>query len=189
MSTSDGTLQIQRDMIFATVQKKFGFVPNLVRELAESPAVAQAYLSAADALANGSSLTAREQQAVQITVAAFNSCHYCTAVHGTLGMKGGLTKEDVSAILSGALPADGRLRLIVETTREILSRRGWLPQPDVTQLAERGLTRAQVFEIIAFVGIKTITNYINHIAQTPVDPPFSVTTDLPAYQESIVRPV
>ncbi|MEX0747608.1 MAG: carboxymuconolactone decarboxylase family protein, partial [Rhodothermales bacterium] len=161
MSTTNGTVEARRRAIFATVEKKFGFIPNLVRELAESPAVAEAYLSATGALASGV-LSGSDQQAVQLTVSAYNDCHYCTAVHGTVGRSLGFTDGDLEAILSGSLPENARLRTIVEATRLVLDKRGWLSPADVQALEESGISRAELYEVIAYVGAKTITNYINH---------------------------
>jgi len=33
----------------------------------------------------------------------------------------------------------------------------------------RGVSRFQLYEVVAFVGLKTISNYINHIAHTTID--------------------
>lgn len=186
MPTTSNTPQSQREQIFEAVKQRFGFVPNLIREFAESPAVAQAYLNATAALASGS-LSPKEQQAVQLAVSAHNECHYCTAVHGTAGLKSGLSREDVSAILSGNLPDDERIRHIVQATRLVLDRRGWLEATDLATLEAQGISKAQLYEIIGFVGAKTISNYINHIARTEVDPQFSAAAELPAYRQSTVQ--
>jgi hypothetical protein len=49
---------------------------------------------------------------------------------------------------------------------------GWLDAADLRTLEERGITKAKLYEIIAFIGLKTISNYINHIAHTTVDREF-----------------
>ncbi len=184
MATTNGSVQEQRKQIFETVEGKFGFVPNLITELAENPAVAKAYLAATNVLASGR-LSPSEQQAVQIAVAAYNECHYCTAVHGGIGLNAGLSEDDVSAILSGGLPEDERLGALVEATRQVLDARGWLDAEDLRALEARGVSKAELYEVIAFVGVKTITNYINHIARTEVDDPFGAITDLPAYKQVV----
>jgi AhpD family alkylhydroperoxidase len=185
MSTN-GTRDAQREQILNTVKAKFGFVPNLIRELAENPLVANTYVTAGGILADGD-LSAREQQAVQLAVATHNQCHYCTAAHGTIGLGAGLSHDDISAIFAGERLQDDRLATVVDATRLVLDRRGWLEPTDLQDLEGRGLTRAELYEIIAFIGVKTISNYINHIAQTAIDPQFNRVTELPAYQELIVQ--
>jgi len=175
----------RREAIRQTVQQKFGFVPQLFEELLRTnPAVAEAYLQAGAALQRGG-LSPLEQQIVQLTVAAWNACHYCTAAHGTAALGMGLAPEAVDAILEGRLPEDERLALLVETTREVLERRGWLAEDALQKLEARGLDRAVLYEIIALIGVKTITNYINHLAHTPVDEVFRPVTERPAYRRLV----
>lgn len=186
MTQHNGSPSQQREQIFETVSEKFGFVPNLIRQLAGSPASAQAYLSGADALSSGE-LSPREQQVVQTAVAVHNSCHYCTAVHGTMALGAGLAKDDLAAILSGAAPSDDRISAVVHATRLVLERRGWLEQDDLEKLESRGISRSQLFEIIGFIGVKTISNYVNHIAGTEIDDRFKAVTEMPEYQEAVAR--
>ena len=61
-------------------------------------------------------------------------------------------------------------------------RRSWLDAEDLAALDEQGISKAQLYGIIGFVGAKTISNYINHIAHTEADPQFSAATELPAYR-------
>ena len=157
--------------ILAAVKRKFGFIPNLVKEMVASPAVAQVYLNGQEVMAEAS-LTNKEQQAVELAVATYNECTYCTAAHGTLGKLAGISPEDLGAIKSGNLPQDERLRALVSATHLLLEKRGWLHTDQLQSLAAVGIDRAQVYEIIALIGLKTISNYINHVAHTEVDRQF-----------------
>lgn len=58
---------------------------------------------------------------------------------------------------------------------------------DEAAVAKASFYQAFPDEIIGFIGIKTISNYVNHIAQTPVDEQFSAVTEMPAYQGAIKR--
>jgi alkylhydroperoxidase family enzyme len=100
-------------------------------------------------------------------------------------LKSGLSENDVEAVMSGELPGEDRARAIVEATRLVLDRRGWLDASDLQSLEAKGISRAQLYEIIAYVGAKTITNYVNHIARTEVDPAFSAAAELPAYRAAV----
>lgn len=149
-----------------------GFVPNLIREFAaHSPAVAEVYLNANAAIADAS-LTAQEQQAVILAVSSYNDCHYCTAVHTAIGKMVGLPKDEIEAIKAGDLPQDDRLRTLVTATRRILDKRGWLDDADLAESEALGIDRGQLYEIVALIGIKTISNYVNHIAHTEIDVQF-----------------
>ena len=55
--------------ILAATQKQFGFVPNLIRILAEAPAAAEAYTTVMD-IFERSSLSDAEQQTVLLSAAS-----------------------------------------------------------------------------------------------------------------------
>lgn len=160
------------DKTLGQVERALGFVPNLLKEMSASPATLKVYLSGQEAL-RGGALSASEQQAVQLAVSAANSCHYCQAVHEWLGRKVGLSLEDGTAIRKGGLPAAEWLAPVVRATRLLLEKKGWLTAGDLAALEQEGITKAKVYEIVAFIGLKTISNYINHIAHTPIDQEFA----------------
>ena len=86
----------------------------------------------------------------------------------------GLSYEDIQAIRSGvSLETEPQLANLVRATKLILEKRGWLDPEELTRLEQQGINRAKLYEIIALSGLKTISNYINHIAQTPIDEQFS----------------
>ena len=157
--------------ILQSIERKLGFIPNLIRELVISPAVAEVYLNGTETMAHAS-LTAEEQQVASLVVAAHNSCHYCTAAHQALGRKVGVAQGDLEAITRGRLPRDERLHAVVRATRLVLEWRGWLSEKDQQSLAEQGVDRQRLYEIIALIGLKTISTYINHIAHTEIDEEF-----------------
>lgn len=157
--------------VLGAASVKFGFIPNLFREMARSPAVARAYLRGQEAMAEAS-LSAREQQVVQLAVAVYNECPYCRAAHRAGCRRTGVAPADIESVEKGSLPEDRRLRSLVSATWQVLDTRGWLGASDLASLQAEGVDRGQLYEIVALVGLKTISNYINHIAHTPVDPAF-----------------
>ena len=150
----------------ALAQKAFGFVPNLMTEMAtQNPAVAAAYLAASQALSQGV-LTPIEHQVVMLAASAHNQCHYCSAAHRTAAIMMGAGEQDVAAIDALELPGEGRFATLALATWAVQKRGGWV------KAHELDLTQSELYEVIALVGLKTITNFINHIAATPIDPPF-----------------
>ncbi len=176
-----------REQVLNRARKAFGFVPKLVEELATSPAVANAYLDINAALA-GASLTPAERQVVMLAVSAFNDCHYCTAAHRTAGAMQGVSQEELDRIDAGEQPANPRYAALVYATRQVLEKRGWVDADDLAELATMGVDRAQLYEIIAIVGELTITNFVSHIAHTPVDEAFraQATRPIPGVSPGIV---
>jgi len=155
------------------VKRQLGFLPNLFKEMSKAPAVLGVYLKGQEALSQGS-LTAKEQQIVQLTVAVYNDCQYCQAAHQWFGQKMGLSQEEVQEIRSGlSQQTDSQVANLVRATKLILENRGWIDPEELTRFEQQGINRVKLYEIIALIGLKTISNYINHIAETPIDEQYS----------------
>ena len=166
------TLNGQAAATLKRVERAYGFVPNLIRELVEnSPAVAEVYLTVTK-LMGSASLTPKEQQAIILAVSTYNDCHYCKASHAKVGRMAGLTQEEIDTITAGDLPNTPRLRRLITASRRILGKRGWLSDEDIEEFESQGITRGQLYEIVALIALKTISNYVNHMAHTEIDPQF-----------------
>lgn len=162
-----GAVEATREML-AAVEARFGFVPNLIRELGQSPAALRAYLAGQEAMA-GASLSKAEQQVVQLAVSVYNECPYCRAVHRTGARMAGVAVADIEAIEKGDRAEEPRARALASAAWHILDSRGWLTPADLSSLKGQGLDRGELYEIVALIGLKTISNYVNHIAHTPID--------------------
>ncbi|HSC46626.1 MAG TPA: carboxymuconolactone decarboxylase family protein [Gammaproteobacteria bacterium] len=158
--------------MLSEVQQAFGFLPNLYGVIAESPTALKAAISMGDAYRTGS-LSAAEQQVVLLAVSVENRCEFCTAAHSfTARHIGKLPDADVQALRQGRNPADSRLATLAHFTRLVVSRRGWVPEAELEAFLAVGYTRAQVIEVILGVAMKTLHNYIDHLAHTPLNPQF-----------------
>ena len=166
------TTRNDREQILDEVKSKFGFVPNLLDNLSQSPAAARVYLGGMDALATGN-LRPAEVQAVALAISGANECHYCTAAHGTVAKSLGISAEDVTALKSGGEVSDAALASVADATRLLWDKRGWLTPEDLQALEARGIDRPKLYEIVALVGLKVLSNFVNHIEQTPVDAAFA----------------
>ncbi len=153
-------------------EKKFGFVPNLIATLAESPTAVEAYLTIAGINAT-SSFSPAEQQVVLLTANYENECHYCMAAHTGAAKMARLDDAAIAALRAGTPIPDARLEALSTFTRKVVVERGWVQPRDVEALLAAGFTKAQVLEVIAGVAVKTISNYVNHVAETPVDAKFA----------------
>jgi AhpD family alkylhydroperoxidase len=173
MATTTAAQTDHAEQVHDKAKQALGFVPNLITEMvSENPAVADAYLTATGIVEEGGVLSPAEQQAVILAISSYNDCHYCTKAHAVAGQQAGLDAETVETINAGGLPDDDRLRSLVRATRRLLGKRGWLSDGDEAEFADLGLERPALYEIIALVGIKTMSNYVNHIAGTEIDDPF-----------------
>jgi len=162
----------KNEEILSAVKEKFGFVPNLFRSLSVSPAVSDVYLKANMAM-EGAEIPAQEAQAVNLAVSTENGCKYCMAAHTAMGKMTGIEAKELNLIKEGNLPEDPALAAVVNAARLIMKKKGWLTEDELAGLERSGVDKAKIYEIIALIGIKTIANYVNHVAKTKIDSQFT----------------
>ena len=139
-----------RDFI-AGVEKKMGFVPSLYAVFAENPAVLHAYTQLADQLAK-TGLSPLEQQVVTIAASVENECHFCVAAHTTISEGAGLDLNVIEAVREDRPIDDPKLEALRLFTKKVVIDRGFVTDCDV--------------------ALKVISNYTNHVAETPVNEAF-----------------
>lgn len=147
---------------------KFGFLPNLIGVLAESPAAVEGYLTLSGILEK-SSLGAAERQLLLLTISAANGCEYCVAAHTMGGRGAGLDEAVIEAIRDGNPIPDARLAALNAFARVLYEKRGWASDGDVAAFLGAGYTKAHVLDVVLATALKTLSNYANHIADTPLD--------------------
>ena len=153
------------------LQKGIGFVPALYGLLAEAPKVVEAY----DVLATlfkGTSLTTTEQHVVLLTINYENNCGYCMPAHTALAKMDRVPDDVIEALRNGTPIADARLEALRTFTVQVVNKRGWAADDDVQAFLDAGYTQQQILEVIVGLAYKVISNYTNHIADTPVDAVF-----------------
>lgn len=155
--------------LFESVEKKLGMVPNLISTMAQSPAVAQAYLGSSQALAGGS-LSAALREQISLTVSEANQCDYCVSAHCFLGSKAGLSETELLDARHGTA-SNAKTDAALTFARKIVDERGHVNDEDVEEVRRAGYSDGEIAEIVANVALTIFTNYFNHIAGTEVDFP------------------
>lgn len=158
------------ELLHAT-QQAVGMTPNVYRVLAEQPAALEAYIEL-DRLFTQTAFTPAEQQLVLLSIAVANECHYCAAAHSTVARAKGLPKDIIEAVRNGQPIEDTRLEALRFTTQRLVTERGWLGTQDLDTFLAAGFGRADLLALVLAAALKTLSNYVNHIAATPLDPPF-----------------
>jgi uncharacterized peroxidase-related enzyme len=160
--------------ILAAAQKKFGFVPNLIRVLAEAPAAAKAYTTLMG-IFEGSSFSDAEKQTVLLSASFANECDYCMAAHTKIADMKSVPAKIIEALRSGTTLPDPKLDALAVLTRSIVEARGWPSEAAKEAFFAAGYGTAEYLEVIVGVTVKTLSNYVNHAADTPLDPAFEAT--------------
>jgi len=101
--------------LLSAVAKKMGMVPNLIATMANSSAVANAYLGFSQSLSNGS-LSSRLREQIALVVGEANGCDYCVAAHAALSKAAGLSDKD-TCDARRAVAVDAKERVSLEFAR------------------------------------------------------------------------
>ncbi len=157
--------------LLAGAEKAFGFVPNLLGVFAESPVTLEGYLTLGK-LVDQSSLTATERQVAILAISRFNECRYCIAAHSLIAGAQKVPEDVIDAIREDRPIADTRLEALRVFATAAVEKRGWLEDEDIAAFLDAGFSRSQLLEVVLAISFKTLSNYVNHIADTPLDAPF-----------------
>lgn len=157
-----------KDLLDA-VKAKFGLVPNMMRTMAQSPAVLEAYLDFSGALGSGT-LSAGLREQIALTVAEDNGCEYCLSAHTAIGKLAGL---DEGALTSSrqAKSTDTRTEAALKFAQAVVKSKGRVADDDLKAVRAAGYGDGEIAEIIANVALNIFTNYFNNATQVEVDFP------------------
>ena len=158
--------------VIGKVKANYGFVPNLLGALSESPGAAEAYMSLGAALRD-SSLTPAERHVVWFTINTIHNCDYCMAAHTGIAKAKSIPDDVIETARAGGDYSDPKLQALKEFTTKMVLDRGWVQPGEIDQFLSAGYTRRTVIDIILAISHKVLSNYTNHVVETPVDAAFA----------------
>ncbi|WP_417454557.1 carboxymuconolactone decarboxylase family protein [Kiloniella sp.] len=149
----------------------FGMVPNLIAVMAEAPATLEAYQTL-HSLFQQTSFDAEELTVVWQTINVEHECHYCVPAHTAIAQMMKVDAGIIDALRNKTdLPTE-KLQVLRRTTLALVKNRGRLAPADVQAFKNVGYENKQLLEIVLGISQKVISNYTNHLAETPLDEPF-----------------
>jgi alkylhydroperoxidase family enzyme len=151
--------------------KAFGMLPGLHAVLATSPGALEAYKTLHD-LFEKSSFDAEELTVVWQSINVEHECHYCVPAHTGIAHMMKVNPELTEALRNRAPMPTEKLQILQDFTLKVTRNRGHVSQEDLTTFYKAGYGERHVLDIILGLSQKVISNYTNHIANTPVDEAF-----------------
>jgi uncharacterized peroxidase-related enzyme len=151
------------------VKEKLGRTPNMMKTMAQSPAVLEAYLTFSGALAGGE-LSGRLREQIALVSAEINGCGYCASAHTAIGKIVGLD-EDAILAARNAHAADPKTDAALKFARTVILNRGEVSDADLQAVKSAGFSEGEIVEIVTNVALNIFTNYLNEIAKTDIDFP------------------
>ncbi|WP_225225665.1 carboxymuconolactone decarboxylase family protein [Komarekiella delphini-convector] len=149
-------------------KKNFGMIPNLERVMAESPALLEGYVHLWE-LFDTTSLSPIERQVVYQTANFQNQCEYCIPWHTKLSQLAGMAPNEIEALRQGTELADSKLEALRQFTKSLILNRGKIVEAELKAFFSVGYSSQQALEVILGIAVKTMSNYTNSIAGTPLD--------------------
>lgn len=157
--------------LFAAIKAAVGKVPNAYLTIGSNAPAVLANVLQTGALLKKSTLSAREQEAINLSVSEASGCDYCVAAHTMTGKMAGYSAEQTRELRAGSYPEDSKIDALVRFALALVKTSGTLPAGAVANLREAGYTDRQIVEAVQVVSAILFTNMVNRVNDTVVDFP------------------
>lgn len=157
--------------MLAESKKQNGMIPGLHGTMAEAPGLLAGYRYVHEQFL-ASSFDKDELTVVWQSVNVEHACHYCVPAHTAIaeGMK--VDDAITDALRNETALPNARLEALRSFTLNVVRNRGNVDEAAVQAFLDAGFTKRHILEVVLGVAQKVMSNYTNHLAQTPVDAPF-----------------
>lgn len=152
-------------------QKSYGAVLNLQAVMAEAPGLLEAYLQVHELVAR-SSFSPEEVTVLWQAINVENGCTYCVPAHTGIAKMMKVDDAVTEALRNQTPLPTARLESLRSFALLIVRDRGHVSKADLQAFLDAGYTRRNVLEVVLAYSQKIMSNYTNHLAQTPLDKPF-----------------
>ena len=163
-----GTAPVAAQPLMKTAVEHYGFVPNAIGAMAESPETLSGYLTLDD-LACRTSLTGTERHVALLAITRELECPYCVAAHSAFAKMADLPEDTVSRLRNGLPLDDSRLAALQEFITILIRKRARLSEEEHSAFLQVGYSHRNVLELILLVANKTIAVYSNRVMGTDLD--------------------
>lgn len=167
LHTEHSALEASKSLL-ADSKKSYGMIPGLHAVMAEAPGLLQAYKTIHELVVN-SSFDNDEITVIWQSINVEHACHYCVPAHTGIAKMMNVS-DDISEALRNETPLPNvRLEALRAFTLSVVRHRGNVDDGEVQAFLNAGFTHRQILEVILGVSQKVMSNYTNHLANTPVD--------------------
>ena len=152
-------------------QKAFGRLPGLHKVLVESPQAYEAY-QLLHKLFTETDFDAEELTVVWQAINVEHGCHYCVPAHTGIAKMMKVSDEISTALRDETPLPTAKLEALRTFTVQMVRSRGTVTDAQIEMFFAAGYGHRAVLDVILGLAQKTMSNYINHVAVTPVDEVF-----------------
>ncbi|GDY28037.1 hypothetical protein AHAT_39270 [Agarivorans sp. Toyoura001] len=151
--------------------KTNGMLPNLHAIMAEAPGLLEGY-QVLHKLFMESSFNAEELTVVWQTFNVEHECGYCVPAHTGIAHMMKVDPVLTEALRERQVMPTEKLQVLRDTALAMTRSRGNLTKQQMAAFFAAGYTQRQMLEIVLGLAQKVMSNYTNHLAETPIDKPF-----------------
>ena len=157
-------------LVFDSLQKKLGFVPNLYAYFAKNETALVDYLAFQN---RKSTLSGKEREIVNLVTSQINGCRYCQSAHTAIGKMNGFTEEQILEIRGGSASFNSRFDALAKFTTSVVKNRGRATEETKEAFFEAGYTEANMVDVVIVIGDKIISNYLHNLTGFEIDFPLA----------------
>jgi AhpD family alkylhydroperoxidase len=163
--------------LLSEFDKSMGLTPNVLKQMANSPAALEAFLASREVLSKGV-LSAKMRALIGILVAETYSCEYLLAARSDMARKAGVSEEDLK-LARRQTSKDPKEDAGLNFVRNLVLRHADLSDSNIAEAKEAGYSDGEVVELIAHTSLNLWAYYLIKIAKPALDFP-EVPTAFPA---------
>ncbi len=153
--------------LYEEIQKKMGNVPNIFKNMGNSPLLLQAFLALSEKTAQ-TKLSPQLKTEIALAVSQANDCNYCLAAHTQVSKSQRIPDQDVLLARKGEAK-DPKTKAILKFAKVVVEKKGKLSDTEVLALKAAGVNDQELAEIFLNIMTTMFTNYFNNITDPQVD--------------------
>lgn len=157
--------------LIAISRAAFGRLPGLHAVMARAPALLEGYQELHRLFARHTSFDAAEKTVIWQAINVYHRCHYCVPAHTGIAKMMKVDDAVTEALREETPLPDPKLEALRDFTLVMTESRGLPTEAQLAAFHAAGYDERHALEIILAISQKVMSNYTNHLAQTPLDPP------------------
>lgn len=106
------------------------------------------------------------------TINVQHGCHYCVPAHIAITNMMNVNAEITEALRNQSPLKSAKLETLRDTTLLMVRNRGIVEKTDIKKFYTAGFNKQNLLDIVHILAQKVMSNFTNHLAETPVDDAF-----------------
>jgi alkylhydroperoxidase family enzyme len=153
-------------------QKAMGRLPGLHAVMAEAPGLLDGYQVLHGLFQNATTFDKDELTVIWQSINVEHACHYCVPAHTGIAKMMKVDDAITEALRTETPLASVKLEALRAYTLQMVRQRGDVTAAQRAAFHAAGYDKRAELEIVLGIAQKVMSNYTNHLAQTPVDAVF-----------------